>query len=257
MKPDGRSIIERFRGYVRPYSWTVVLTLVLTILVVPLEASYPILLGLVFDTLLETEEAVVTVPFMNLDLSGVAEFGLWLLAALVLVTILKAIANFATVAAIAYLGHSVVQDVRTDLYASIVAQPLGFFAGNPTGELISRVSSDVEKVQIAMSETLVDLMKQSAILLAMMGVILVIDWKLTLYSLILVPLVFLPSRWFGRRLRRLSGKLQSEMARHGQTSCSRRFLETASSRSLRWSPPSRTSFDRLCNAYSGWVSDRG
>jgi subfamily B ATP-binding cassette protein MsbA len=45
-----------------------------------------------------------------------------------------------------------------------------------------------------------------------MGVILVIDWKLMLYSLILVPLVFLPSRWFGRRLRRLSGKLQSEMA---------------------------------------------
>lgn len=212
-REDPPAVLERFRSYVRPYAWTVLLTLALAVVVALLEASYPVLLGLVFDTLLGASTAPLTViPLLDFELAVPAQYGVWLLAILVLVTVVKAVALYASVTAIAYLGHSVVRDLRTDLYGSIVSRPLGFFAGYPTGELISRVSADVDKIQIAVSETLADLLKQGAILVAMFAVVLFIDWKLTLYSLILVPLVFFPSLWFGRRLRRLGRDNQSEMA---------------------------------------------
>ena len=207
------SVLGRFRGYVRPYVWTLTLTLGLVVFIGIFEASYPLLIGLVFDTMLGGAEApIAEVPFLDIELSVPAAYGFWLLLLLVIVTILKAVAVYGSVATTAYLGHSVVRNLRTDLYQSIVSQPLGFFSGYPTGELMSRVSSDVEKVQFAVSETLADFLKQSAILIAMLGIILIIDWRLTLYSLILVPLVFFPSLWFGRRLRRLSTANQTEMA---------------------------------------------
>jgi subfamily B ATP-binding cassette protein MsbA len=105
-----------------------------------------------------------------------------------------------------------VRDLRTDLYGSIIGQPLAFLSRYSTGELMSRVSSDVEKVQTAVSETLAELLKQMAILVALLVLIFSIDWVLSLVSLVLVPFVFLPSLWFGRRLRRLSRTNQSEIA---------------------------------------------
>jgi subfamily B ATP-binding cassette protein MsbA len=178
-----------------------------------LEATYPVLIGLVFDTVLGSADIPLSViPILNIELSVAPEYGIWLLVALVVVTIFKAFAVYGSVATTALLGHSVVRDLRTDLYRSIVAQPLSFFSGYPTGELISRVSSDVEKIQFALSETLADFLKQCAIFVAMISIILLIDPKLALYSLVLVPLVYYPSRSFGRRLRGLSQSNQSELA---------------------------------------------
>src|SRR5205814_8949899 len=91
-------------------------------------------------------------------------------------------------------------------------QPLKFFHFNPTGELISRISADVERIQTAASETLADFLKQTAIMIFLIVTIFVIDWKLAAASLVLVPLVFYPTVWFGKRLRLLSRSNQQEMA---------------------------------------------
>jgi subfamily B ATP-binding cassette protein MsbA len=91
-------------------------------------------------------------------------------------------------------------------------QPLRFFQSNATGELISRVSSDVERIQTAASETLAEFLKQSAILVFLLAAVVIIDWKLAAISLVLVPLVFYPTVWFGKKLRRLSRSNQQEMA---------------------------------------------
>ncbi len=213
MREGTQSTLPEFRKYVRPYAWTISVTLILVAVVGVLEAVSPFLIGLVFDTILEQSETpTLETPFFDIPFSVPPEYGLWLLGALVVATIIKAVAEYGSVASTAYLGQSVVRDLRTDVYSSIVSQPLGFFARYPTGELISRVSADVEKVQTAVSETLAEFLKQSAILLALLVAILVIDWKLAISSLVLVPLVFYPTVWFGRRLRRLSRSNQEEMA---------------------------------------------
>ncbi|MBI2150804.1 MAG: ABC transporter ATP-binding protein, partial [Acidobacteria bacterium] len=91
-------------------------------------------------------------------------------------------------------------------------QPLRFFHFNPTGELISRVSADVERIQTAASETLAEFLKQTAILVFLTIAMFVIDWKLAAASLVLAPLVFYPAVWFGQRLRLLGKSNQQELA---------------------------------------------
>ena len=211
---ESESNPQRFRGYIRPYAWALVLSLLLAVVVGILEAISPFLIGLVFDMVLEQSAApTLDIPFFDdVTLDVPAEYGVWILVALVVSTILKAGAEYGGIASTAVLGQSVVRDLRVDLYRSIVFQPLGFFASHPTGELISRVSADVEKVQIAVSETLAEFLKQSAILIFLLVAVFVIDWKLAIMSLVLVPLVFYPTLWFGRRLRNLSRSNQAEMA---------------------------------------------
>jgi subfamily B ATP-binding cassette protein MsbA len=137
--------------------------------------------------------------------------GATLLALLVGATILKTVAEYGSVTATAWLGQAVVRDLRNDVFGRILRQPLQFFLRSSTGDLISRVSADIERVQTASSETLAEFLKQSAILLFLTTAIFVIDWKLSLTSIILIPLVFYPTVWFGRKLRSLSRSNQQEL----------------------------------------------
>jgi len=204
---------RRFRKYVRPYAWTLALSLFLVAVVGVLEAVFAVLVGLVVDMLGKSDASSVAIPlFRNFNLDIPAEYGIWILVLLVASAIFKAGAGYGSIASTAYFGQSVVRDLRTDLYHSIVSKPLSFFEDHPTGELISRVSSDVDRVQTAASETLADFLKQSAILVFLLVAVFAIDWKLAIMSLVLVPLVFYPTVWFGRRLRSLGRSNQQEMA---------------------------------------------
>jgi len=135
-----------------------------------------------------------------------------LLALLIGTTIIKVITEYGAITASAYLGQSVVRDLRVDLFRKILNQPLRFFDRNPTGELMSRISADIERIQSAASDTLADALKQGAITVFMVGTILYLDWKLSLASFVLIPLVLFPTAWLGKRLRSLSRSNQIEMA---------------------------------------------
>jgi subfamily B ATP-binding cassette protein MsbA len=199
--------------YVRPYAWVLIGSLCLVAIVGALEAVTPFLIGLIFDTLLKASAAPsLSIPWINIRFNvGVIDGRVFLLL-LIVVTAIKAIAEYGSVNAIAYLGQGVVRDLRNDVFDKILFQPLRFFHFNPTGELISRVSADVERIQTAASETAAEFLKQSAILLCLLIAVFAIDWRLAAMSLALVPLVIYPTVWFGKRLRLLSKSNQQEMA---------------------------------------------
>jgi subfamily B ATP-binding cassette protein MsbA len=135
-----------------------------------------------------------------------------LLVLLIAATIAKALTEYGAIAASAVLGQSVVRDLRNDVFDKILHQPLRFFDRNPTGELMSRISADIERVQSAASDTLAEGLKQGATAIFMVGYILFLDWKLSLASFVLLPLVLYPTAWLGKRLRALSRSNQKEMA---------------------------------------------
>jgi ATP-binding cassette, subfamily B, bacterial MsbA len=186
--------------------------LALACLVGLLEAVSPLLFGGVFDTLLNSGSDRLPISIFGFELDFAVIGGRTLLVLLIAVTILKAVAEYGSVSAMAWLGQAVVRDLRNDVFDRILHQPLQFFHENPTGELISRVSTDIERVQTAASETLAEFLKQSATLLFLSITVFIIDWKLSLLSLVLVPLVFYPTVWFGRKLRTLSRSNQQELA---------------------------------------------
>src|SRR5437867_12907043 len=203
----------RLWAYVRSYFSVLLVSLGLVAVVGVLEAATPFLIGLIFDTLLGPSAApVITIPVINARLSVTGFDGGTVLVLLVAVTVVKAIAEYSSANMITYLGQAVVRDLRNDLFEKILYQPLRFFHFNPTGELISRVSADVERIQMAASESLADFLKQTAIMIFLVIAFVAIDWKLASSSLVLVPLVFYPTVWFGKRLRLLSRSNQQEMA---------------------------------------------
>jgi subfamily B ATP-binding cassette protein MsbA len=204
---------RKLSSYVRPHSWLLGASLVLVGVVGVLEAVSPFLIGLVFDTVLRASTTPsLSIPFVDRTFAVSAANGTLFLALLVITTIVKAIAEYGAIATTSHLGQAVVRDLRNDVFDRIMLQPLRFFQSNPTGELISRVSSDVERIQTAASETLAEFLKQSAILIFLLVAVFIIDWKLAALALVLVPLVFYPTVWFGKKLRRLSRSNQQEMA---------------------------------------------
>jgi ATP-binding cassette, subfamily B, bacterial MsbA len=209
MKP----MLARLALYVRPHFWILALSLLLVAIVGLLEAATPFLIGLVFDSVLGgSNTPTIAIPFLYFRFSISSSDGQLFLILLIAVTVVKAAAEYGSIVTTAYLGQAVVRDLRDDLFENILLQPLRFFHSNPTGELISRVSADVERIQTVASETLAECLKQTAVLLFLVITIFVIDWKLALMSLALVPLVFYPTVWFGKRLRVLSKSGQQQMA---------------------------------------------
>jgi subfamily B ATP-binding cassette protein MsbA len=208
-----KAVPARIWSYVRPHSWLLGVSLLLVAVVGVLEAATPFLIGLVFDTVLGASATpTVAIPFLDLPLDIANSDGAIFVLLLVLATMVKAVAEYGSVNVTSYLGQSVVRNLRNDLFERILFQPLRFFHFNPTGELISRVSADVERIQTAASETLAELLKQGAILLFLLIAIFWIDWKLAASALLLAPLVFYPTVWFGKRLRVLSKANQEELA---------------------------------------------
>jgi subfamily B ATP-binding cassette protein MsbA len=211
-KPD-RAPLRGLWTYVHPYGWVLAVSICLVAVVGILEAATVFLIGLIFDTLLRASAApTLAIPWIGFQIDVSRFDGRVFLILLIAATAIKAIAEYASVNTIAYLGQAVVRDLRNDVFDKILFQPLRFFHFNPTGELISRVSADVERVQTAASETAAEFLKQTAILIFLVIGIFALDWKLAAMSLVLVPLVFYPTVWFGKKLRLLSKSNQQEMA---------------------------------------------
>ena len=205
MKAPGKLL-----GYVRKHIAALWAALALSVLLGLLESLRTLLIGSVFNTFLGVSSVQVNSKGFLKYVSGFQPNTL--LALLLAATIAKVITEYGAIAASAFLGQSVVRNLRNDVFDRILHQPLRFFDRNPTGELMSRISADIERVQSAASDTLAEALKQGATAVAMVGTILYIDWKLSLASFVLLPLVLYPTAWFGKRLRSLSRSNQQEMA---------------------------------------------
>src|SRR5215467_7790480 len=145
-----RKLLRYFHGH----GWALATALLLVAVVGVLEAASSILIAPVFDSFLGTSRTPpIPVPLLGIQVDFSIYSGTFLLALLVISTIAKTSSEYGAVTATAYLGQAVVRDLRNDVFEKILNQPLSFFEQNPTGELISRVSADVERVQTAASET--------------------------------------------------------------------------------------------------------
>ena len=104
------------------------------------------------------------------------------------------------------------RDIRMSLYSRLVRLPMSFFDKRRTGELISRITSDVSQLQDTFSTTLAELFRQVITLVAGVAFLLFNTPKLTLFMLGTFPLLVLFAMVFGRFIRRLSKKTQDELA---------------------------------------------
>ncbi|HTY44708.1 MAG TPA: ABC transporter ATP-binding protein [Patescibacteria group bacterium] len=126
--------------------------------------------------------------------------------------ILRAVFEYIQSYIMADVGQKVVRDVRNQIYEKLQGLSLDYFTQKRSGELISRITNDVKLIENAVSYALTDLVYQSCELIAYTVLSFLLNWRLALISIVLLPAIALPMIWVGKVLRRLSKRSQEKMA---------------------------------------------
>ena len=133
---------------------------------------------------------------------------MWIPAAVIIIYLLKGVCNYTQTILMSFIGQRVVADLRNNLYRQIQMQSLSFFTKNPTGILMSRITSDVSYVQGAVSEAVTRLLKDSFTLLCLVFVIFYRDWQLAIIAMFVFPLTIYPIAKFGAKMRNIATRTQ-------------------------------------------------
>jgi ATP-binding cassette, subfamily B, bacterial MsbA len=131
--------------------------------------------------------------------------------ALVAAYLLKGLGAYASTFLMTDVGQRVVRDLRNQLFGHILGQSAAFFSRRTTGQLMSRITNDVNQVQQAVSETLGDLMREGLTLVALAGYLFFLDWRLALVAVTGAPVVVYPLVQLGTRIRRTTRRSQEEL----------------------------------------------
>lgn len=128
---------------------------------------------------------------------------------LAFMTFLKTGAYFLSSATIIPIRTGVVRDIRNQLYCKITSLPLGFFSEERKGDIIARMSGDVQEIENSIMSSLDMLFKNPILIIFYFATLLVISWQLTLFTLIIVPIMGWFMGFVGRKLKQKSIKAQS------------------------------------------------
>ena len=110
------------------------------------------------------------------------------------------------------LGQTVLRDLRNRLYVHLQSQSLSFFSGARTGDLQSRLSSDVSNAQNAVTTTLSSILSNAITFASAVVAMLILSWQLTAVTLLVVPLFVLATRWVGARRKQYTREAQQHTA---------------------------------------------
>ncbi|HUU38986.1 MAG TPA: ABC transporter ATP-binding protein [Candidatus Desulfaltia sp.] len=151
----------------------------------------------------------VVFRFLRIDETQLVKF----LPLLVLIVIFgKGLFTFLSSYFMKGVGHRVVKRLRDDLFTHLIYQSSSFFDRVPTGDLMSRLTSDVEKIHQAISGSMADFIEEMFILFALLVGVFVIDFRLAIAAFVITPLAVIPLALFSRQLKRKSLVGQRKMS---------------------------------------------
>ena len=190
-------IFKRFLPFVRPYLTRLMLAGFLVSGVALINLALVRLAGTLWDVITVHHDADQMTRSIGLFLSLV---------------ILQGLCSMGHSYLTAWVSQKVVADFRKHLFAHLQTLTVSFFTRRRTGELLSRLMSDVTVIQSIVTETPIDAVKQLVTFVGGITFLLFMNWRLCLLILILLPLLVLVAKVFGRRLKSLSTSIQDQTA---------------------------------------------
>ncbi|MCY4019518.1 MAG: ABC transporter ATP-binding protein [Chloroflexi bacterium] len=200
---DSREIPEapvqwrRVLAYLSPYKLRLFIASVGVLLSAGLSLVFPAVISNVVDSVFE-----------EANLALLDEITLLLL----LVFLFRSIAAFVQNYNLNYVGEKIVVDIRQALYAHLQFLSIRFYTDRRVGELVSRISSDVTVVRTVLTGNISTLLQQSMTLLGSVGVMFWLNWRLTLFIVVLMPIIVGVGFVLGSAIRRMSTRVQDEIA---------------------------------------------
>lgn len=129
---------------------------------------------------------------------------------LITATFFKTACYFGSSAVMVPLRTGIVRDIRVQVYNKILALPLGFFSQERKGDIIARMSGDVNEIETSVASSLDMLIKNPILITIYFAMLIIISWKLTLFTLLVVPLMAWGMGAVGRKLKRKSLEAQTK-----------------------------------------------
>lgn len=190
-------LMRRLLDYVKPYRLQLLSGIGLLLLYSVIAPVFPALIGRAVDRYLVASQQ----PWASLSLDQRLN-GLFVI---VMVYVGLAAVNFGLrygyTYLVAWMGQHIVYDVRKQIFGKIQRLHMGFFDRTPVGRLITRITSDVDAIQMMMTDGLVGLVADVGMLMGLMIYMFTIDWRLALITLTVMPLLFTGLTFLRYRLR--------------------------------------------------------
>ena len=191
-------LMRRLLAYLRPYKGLVAASLLLLIVEGALQLAGPLLTQQIIDVALPQRDAnailQVTIVFAS---TLVAQF----------------FCSYGETMLTALLGQSVMRDLRMQIFAHLQRLSIAFFDRNPAGRLITRVTSDVETLNELFTSGVVSGIGDLFTLLAIGIAMFIMDWRLALAALVVIPFIGGVSHWFRSRVRDAYRDIRTRLAR--------------------------------------------
>lgn len=180
-----------------PYRWQLSVVIALVLLTAALGVATPLLIREVIDGALADRNRT--------DL-------IWLVVAMIAVAAASGVFNLVQAYLNTGVGLSVMRDLRYKVYSHLQKLSLSFFTRTRTGDIQSRVSNDVASTQLVLTDTVSNVVSNSAVVLSSVVAMLLISWELSLVALATVPIFVFFTVRVGRKRRRLTGESQRALA---------------------------------------------
>ena len=217
----------RLTSYGRKYWPQILIAVVLMALAGAAQGTMPLLIQPVFDRVLVPNAPDGPIPLLprpffghRIYLDRIIPFrgSAWsmIASALLMAFFIKGICDYIGNYLVSYAGFASVTRLRNAVFDKVLKQGAEFFEAHSTGQLMSSIMNDVDKVQVATSQILADLLRQFFVAVFLLYGILSIDWRLALICLVVLPAVMLPTMRLGRRIRRTSRGTQDRQAELNQ-----------------------------------------
>jgi subfamily B ATP-binding cassette protein MsbA len=135
----------------------------------------------------------------------------WAPIFILIIFFVRGVAGFIGTYAINWVGNKLVMDLRAEMFRKLMSLPTRFYDDHATGSLISKLTFDVTQVTAAATSVVTIVIRDTIIIVGLLGWLLYLDWKLTMLSLVVAPIVAVVIRVINRRLRESSRESQRAM----------------------------------------------
>ena len=188
---------KRLLGYMRPY----LKILVVAIFCIIMAGAANLYLPWIIKDMIDDVLAAKDMAMLN-----------FIVISIIVVFLLRGFFYYWQSYLVSYIGQSVVIDVREEIFRKFQRMPLSYFDRHQTGETMSYLTNDVNALQAALVDKLVEMVTESTILIGSIAAMIYIDWKLTLLTLVVVPMVGQAMKVFGRKLKSNGNLIQERLA---------------------------------------------
>lgn len=190
--------------FVKPYKWEILLTIIIGVLKFAIPLFIPLLVKIVIDDIL-LEDSLT-------DAEKTKQLFYWLGGTIILFFIIRPPIEYYRQYYAQHVGNKVLFDIRKELFGHLQKLSLKYYSNTRAGEVISRVINDVEQTKNFIMTGLMNLWLDLVTILIVIGIMLAMDWKLTIIAIISLPFFAISVKFFFGKLRDLTRKRSQALA---------------------------------------------